>query len=158
MSREKKPLTAEQALLRMADLCARSEQCPYDIARKLRAKNMPEQEVQSVIDELKRRGFVDERRFAASFARDKVRFAGWGRLKIRTALAARRIPTQAISEAMEAIEPDDYRQALLRAARAKAASLNLSDYDDRSKLCRHLLSRGFEPTIVTRLLEKIRPR
>ena len=80
MSKEKKPLTAEQALLRMADLCARSEQCPYDIAKKLRAKALSEADIHKVIDELRRRRFIDERRFAASFARDKVRFAGWGRL------------------------------------------------------------------------------
>lgn len=155
MSKEKKPLTAEQALLRMADLCARSEQCPYDIAKKMRAKALSEADIHKVIDELRRRRFIDERRFAASFARDKVRFAGWGRLKIRTALAARRIPQDAVAAAMESIEPADYRDALIRAARAKASALNLKNYDDRARLCRHLLSRGFEPALVTRLMDKI---
>lgn len=148
-------MTVEQALVRMADLCARSEQCPYDIARKLRAKALSETDVQHVIEELKRRRFLDEHRFAAGFARDKVRFAGWGRLKIRAALAARHIPSDVIEEALGAIEPDDYRQAILRAARGKAASLDLNLPEERAKLTRHLLSRGFEPGLVSRLMSKI---
>ena len=48
----KKVLSRDQALLRMADLCARSEQCPYDIRRKLLLKGMAAADVESVIAEL----------------------------------------------------------------------------------------------------------
>jgi len=70
----------------MAGLCARSEQCEGDIARKLAAKGMGASDVEWVLGELRERGFVDAVRFARSFTNDKVRFSAWGRIKIRAAL------------------------------------------------------------------------
>ena len=151
----KKVLSRDQALLRMADLCARSEQCPYDICRKLLLKGMAAADVESVIAELSDRGFLDSARYAGCFARDKVKFAAWGRLKIRAALAAKRIPSAQIAEALASIDDEEYLEALHRAARAKVASLDLSLRDDRAKLFRHLLSRGFEPDAVTRIVNNL---
>lgn len=151
----KKVLSRDQALLRMADLCARSEQCPYDIRRKLLLKGMAAADVESVIAELSDRGFLDSARYAGCFARDKVKFTAWGRLKIRAALAAKRIPSAQITEALATIDDEEYLEALHRAARAKVASLDLSLRDDRAKLFRHLLSRGFEPDAVTRIVNNL---
>lgn len=140
----RKPLTREEALLRMAGLCARSEQCEGDIARKLAAKGMGASDVEWVLGELRERGFVDAVRFARSFTNDKVRFSAWGRIKIRAALAAKRIPSAAVTAAMEQIDPEEYADAALRTARAKAATLDMTDFMERRKLYRHMLSRGFE--------------
>lgn len=142
--REKKPLTKDVALLRMADLCARSEQCASEIMTKLRAKGLSAQDICDIIDNLTARGFIDERRYARSFTRDKVRFAGWGRLKIRAMLAARRISPGAMSEAMDEIDPEEYADALARVAKSKAHGLDLRVYDDRMRLLRQLATRGFE--------------
>ena len=151
----KKVLSRDQALLRMADLCARSEQCPYDIRRKLLLKGMAAADVESVIAELSDRGFLDSARYAGCFARDKVKFAAWGRLKIRAALATKRIPSAQIAEALASIDDEEYLEVLHRAARAKVAFLDLSLRDDRAKLFRHLLSRGFEPDAVTRIVNNL---
>lgn len=128
----------------MASLCARSEQCTHDIIRKLRNLGLPPDERAEVMDELRERGFLDDSRYARAFARDKVRFSGWGRMKIRGALAAKGIGGKAADAALAAIEPADYADALSRAARAKARQIDLSTREGRVKLFRHLISRGFE--------------
>lgn len=143
-----KPLTRDEALVRMAGLCARSEQCASDIARKLRTKGLSSADIASVIDELKERSFLDEARYARSFARDKVRFSAWGRRKIRMHLLSRRIPEHLVVEAFESVGEEDYAAAAARAARQKAASLDLSLSDDRIRLYRHLLLRGFESDVA----------
>lgn len=143
-----KPLTRDEAVLRMAGLCARSEQCASEIARKLRAKGLSSAEIASVVDELRERNFIDEARYARSFARDKVRFSAWGRRKIRMHLLSRRIPESLVAEALDAIDGEDYASAVARAARPKAASLDLSLYDDRLRLYRYLLLRGFESDLA----------
>ena len=152
------PPDPEKLLQRMAALCARSEQCSFDIDRKLRRAGLPDADVRSIIDRLEANSFIDDRRFAGSFARDKVRFAGWGKLKIRMALAAKRIPQQIIAEALADIPTGDYRKALVSAATVKARTLNLADYGDRAKLMRHLAARGFEAAVcssaVTYLVKK----
>lgn len=144
----RKPLTKDQALLKMASICARSEQCRFDIEKKLRNYGLSVENIGSVIEELEERRFLDERRYAAAFARDKVKFSAWGRFKIRAALAAKRVKPEIVTEALALIESEEYENAVKRAARAKAASLNLSSHDDRVKLYRHLLSRGFESDVA----------
>lgn len=152
----KKPITKEEALLSMASLCARSEQCPSDIYRKLRLKGLSHSASLDVIEDLKERKFVDEPRFARGFTNDKVRFSAWGRRKIGAALAVKRIPSELIRTALAEIDPGEYEDAALRAARAKSSGLDLELYEDRVKLYRHLLSRGFESALASKLVKSLR--
>lgn len=144
MKKSGKPLTREQALVQMADLCARSEQSEFDIERKLRMRGLPSAEIESVLTELKRRNFLNAERYAGSFARDKVKFARWGKMKIRAALMGKRVQSYVIAEALSSIDDDEYFEAALHLAQTKSKSLDLSEYDDRIRLLRHLASRGFE--------------
>lgn len=150
----KRPVTKEEMLLKMAGLCARSEQCEADIIQKLYAKCLPAADIQWVLSELRDRKFLDNARYAVAYARDKVRFAAWGRLKIRAGLAAKRITGPEAEKALTQIEDSDYEAAIERAAKAKAASLDMSKREDQIKLYRHLLSRGFESSLAAAQVRK----
>lgn len=141
--RQKKPVSADAARIRLADLCARSEQCESDLLRKLYLWGVGRADSQHIIADLYAGKFLDENRFAKAFARDKVRFSGWGPRKVRLALMQKRISQEIIEEAMGAIDPADLKDALRRCAAAKARSLDLEDRTDRASLYRHLLTRGF---------------
>lgn len=141
----------------MADLCARSEQCAYDIREKLFKAGLNPSAVEETITFLINEKFIDDNRFAGSFARDKVKFAGWGRNKIRMALALKRINSTTISEALDSIPYEMYQDSLMRAAKSKARNLELNDYADKVKLMRHLASRGFtssEASEAVRLIKE----
>lgn len=139
----RRQMSREDALVAMADLCARSEQCASEIARKLRAKGLADEDVGWVVGELKDRNFISHTRYAVSFANDRLRFSGWGRMKIRLELRARRIESADIENALSQLDASVYDEKLLAAARRKAASLDLALYDDRVRLLRHLVARGF---------------
>lgn len=151
----KKPLTKEAALLRMADLCARGERCSSEIREKLRKLMLPASVADEIIDYLEENRYIDNLRFAKAFARDKVRFSGWGRNKIRMALTVKRIPASEIREALDEIDEEEYTVALAKATEAKARNLDLTDYNDRAKLYRHLASRGFESNLISGAIRKI---
>lgn len=156
--RNNKPVTPEAARIRMADLCARSEQCEGDIRQKLYKMGLPSAQISEVINFLKDSRFIDNARFARSFSRDKCRFSGWGKYKIQTALAAKRLSSQDISEGLKAIEPSDYHDALRRTALAKARTLDLfgeEAKENRLKLFRHILSRGFESNLASEMVKEI---
>jgi recX family len=158
MSPFNKTITPEAARIRMADLCARSEQCEADIRQKLYRLGLASGEVQKIIESLTLESFIDNARFARSFARDKCRFSSWGRNKIRLALAAKRISPQDIAQGLEAIEEKDYLDALRRVAAAKARGLDLTGPDGREnriKLFRHILSRGFESDLATKAIKEL---
>lgn len=152
---ERKPLTYEAALSRMASLCSRSEMCESEIRIKLHRAGMSAEETERVIDYLVERGFVDNARYARAFAADKSRFAGWGRNKIRMGLIAKHIDYPDISAALESIDHPRYAETLLKMARARSSGLDLSDRNDRAKLYRRLLSRGYESALVLSAIEHV---
>lgn len=151
-----KPVDPDKLKLRMADLCARSEQCSHDVMEKLRRAGLDEDRSSDIVEFLQSNRFIDDRRFAGSFARDKVRFSGWGRNKIKAALQLRHIPTADIAEALATVPAAEYRDALMRAATAKSRDLDLDEYADRVKLMRHLASRGFTGSEAAVALEELR--
>lgn len=64
-------------LLKMMDLCARSEQSSGEIRQKLYRKGITGHEARKIIDRLIDDSFIDDSRFARAFANDKARFALW---------------------------------------------------------------------------------
>ncbi len=142
--------------MRLADLCARSEQCESDLRRKIRLAGLTTDEADRIIEALQSGKFLDDARFARAYARDKVRFAGWGAAKIRMGLAAKRITGTLATQAIEAIDRREYIDALKRAALAKARSLDLTSREDVQKLYTHLAQRGFESQLISRITDYLR--
>lgn len=152
----KRPLTPEAARLRMADLCARSEQCEHDIRTKLIRLGLASSQIEPIIDFLKENRFIDSLRYAASFARDKCRFSSWGKNKIRVALMVKRLPAADIEAGLREIDGKDYLDALRRVTLSKGRQLDLlgeNSREERLKLYRHILSRGFEPALASKAVD-----
>lgn len=155
MKKSPKQADPDALLKRMAGLCARSEQCTFDIATKLFKAGLPRDKREEIIDYLTANRYLDDARFARSFASYKVRFAAWGKRKIRMALAAKRIGGAQIAEALDAIEERDYEEALQRVIESKKRDLDLSDREQRAKLYRSLLSRGFESDFISKAISNL---
>lgn len=154
----RKQITPESARLRMADLCARSEQCEYDIRQKLLKMGIRAEAAAEIIGYLIDNRFIDNSRYALSFARDKCRFSLWGPYKIRQGLLAKRIPASDISTAIASLEESELYDAILRSAKGKARSLSLhggEGREGRMKLYRHLLSRGFDSRMSTQAVREM---
>lgn len=148
----KKPADPEALLKRMAGLCAKSEQCTFDISTKLYKAGLPKEKREEIIDYLRANRYLDDARFARSFASFKVRFAAWGKRKIRMALAAKRIPFSLIADAIDAIDEEDYINALRRVMESKKRDLDITDRQERAKLYSRLLARGFESSLISKVL------
>lgn len=153
---KKKPIDYDKALLRMTTLCARAEHCEWEIRDKLRRAGLPAADTERVIDYLVTHRFVDNTRYARAYASDKARFSGHGRRKIRMELLARRIDERIIAEALDAIDDNIYDDTLMKMTRSRGESLDMEDYNDRAKLYRRLVSRGYEPPLVTRAISRLR--
>lgn len=149
----KKEVSYDKVLLRLAGLCAASEQCSSDIRIKVLKAGLSAEDAERVVEYLISHRYVDDGRFAKAFAADKVRFSGWGRIKIRMALRAKGLSDVIVSSALQSIDADDYKEALRKALAAKAESLDLHDVKGRQSLYRHLASRGFESSMI---VEEIR--
>lgn len=158
IKRKKKQPDPEKILSRLAGLCARSEQCSYDLLKKMNTAGLSREEADNILSRLISLKFVDDFRYARSLARDKVRFSGWGVNKIKAYLFTKHLSESIISQAIGAIESQDYKDALIRVARAKAKSLDLHSDTVREKLIRHIASRGFELKYAIRITDLILER
>lgn len=148
--------TPEEGLQYAAGLCARCEQCEYDIRIKLSRHGLPARETDRIIDYLYDRSFLDELRFAEAFTRDKIRFSGWGKVKVRAHLRARRIPGVVIDKALESVGAEEYLAFVDTLARRLAKGCDLADYATRQKLVRRLAARGVEPSLASRALGRLK--
>ncbi len=141
-------MTYDQMLLRMAGLCAGAEQCAADIRNKILKKGFSLAEAEKMVSYLIANKYIDDARFSRAYAVDKVRFSGWGRMKIRLGLRGKGMSDSVISQALDYIPENEYSEALQKVLIAKAKSLDLRDVKDRQKLYRHLASRGFESQLI----------
>lgn len=152
---ESRVITSEAMRLRLAGLCARCEQCEYDLRQKIFKAGLSGRDADDIIQYLRANRYLDEHRYAVAYCRDKVRFSGWGRHKIRQGLAAKHVPTEIIREGLDSIDSKDYIDALKRVGIAKARTLNLMMTEDRAKFYRFLASRGFETELIGKLSDAI---
>lgn len=156
-----KPITKEKALERLASLCSRSEQCESDLTRKLITWGISPAERNEVMDYLKENRYVDDARFAKSFANDKARFSSWGPNKIRGELIKRRIKAASITAALESIDQQIWKEGLLKCAAAKSKNLDLTGeegFENRQKLFRYLVYRGFPSSASSKAVNFMKKR
>lgn len=145
-------------LLRMAGLCAGAEQCTADIRNKILKQGFSSEEAEYMVRYLQENKYIDDSRYARAYAVDKVRFSGWGRMKVRMGLRAKGMGDAVISQALEYISQSDYDDALNRVMKAKAKGLDLKDVKDRQKLYSHLVSRGFESNLIIDAMRQLMKR
>lgn len=149
-----KQISPEKALMRLEELCARAEHSSGELRRKLYGWRISGTDADDIIESLRRRRFVDDERFARAFVRDKYRFNHWGRLRIRIELRAKGVDGDIIGLAMEEIDEDIYMAALKELIVSKSKTLRDEDsYKRRMRLFRVAASRGYEPSLIAKILK-----
>lgn len=150
------PLSPQKALTRLADLCDRAERCTSELRDKLHKWGVNPADSEKIIEKLTDCRLVDDRRFAAAFALDKMRFSYWGKRKISYALALKRIPRSYIQEALDALDPEEYSSIVTEAIKSKARIIdNPATYEGRTKIYRFAVSRGYESEIVSPVIRRL---
>ena len=133
---------------RAAAYCSQAERCRREVADKLRAWGEEDaDETAQILERLEAESFLDEQRYARAFANDKLRFQGWGRLKIRAALAQKGVASKAVQIALDELDEATYQETLQKLADKKRRELRAEkdEYVLRQKLSRFLYGRGFYP-------------
>jgi regulatory protein len=146
----------KKALSKCMALCSKSEKCIADIRNKLEKWQLPENEMQKVIDALVEEKFIDEQRFAESFVRDKFRFNHWGKIKIEHRLKAKGIAPPDIAHAMHEIDEEEYFNTLKELLAQKNKSVKADNsYERKAKLTRFAQGRGFDYEIINKALAQV---
>ncbi|MFI5149050.1 MAG: regulatory protein RecX [Bacteroidia bacterium] len=152
--RQKTKLTdPKKALEKAAAWCAYQERCQQEVRNKLYEWGLWKEPVEQIISELISQGFIDEERFARTYAGGKFRIKKWGRQKIKNELKQRHISDYCIRKAMLEIDEDEYRKTLQKLLSTYGKKITSSNpFRKKYKQAQYAISRGFEQELIWALL------
>lgn len=143
---------------KIASYCAYQERCQQEVRNKLYTYGLHKNEVEELISWLITENFLNEERFAQTFAGGKFRVKQWGRLKITQALQQKEISSYCIKKGLAEIEDSTYVETIKKLAEKKLNEFQLkisNSYQLKDKTSKFLISRGFEPELVWQVLKDI---
>lgn len=146
----------EQAILSIHHFCAYQERAQQEVRDKLYELGMSKPEVEEILSDLISENFLNEERFATSFAGGHFRIKGWGKLKINHALYQKRVSAFNIKKALQSIDKNDYEAKLVDLAAKKWNTLKREPLPSRkAKTFAFLHQRGFEPALIQPVVQKL---
>lgn len=141
----KKWISKEDGLKKLEHYCAYQDRCHKEVRTKGISIGLYGDDLEEVIATLIETRFLNEERFARSYARGKFRIKKWGRVRITQELKFRKVSAYCIRKAMEEIEEEEYLSTLIDIIQKKQKQYStLPPYQQRKKLVDHLVRRGFE--------------
>lgn len=152
MQSKQAPLKApdkKTALAKAEHFCAYQERSQQEVRDKLYSLGLHHQDVEELITELIQGNFLNEERFACTYALGKFRMKLWGKLKITEGLKFKRVPPGLISKALSLIDQDEYLSALKTVLTKKAPSIKEADpFRKKQKLAQYAIQKGYESDLV----------
>lgn len=132
-----------------------------ELLRHLRRKGHAEEPTCTAISRCEELGYINDRAFALSFVRDRIRFRPSGRRRLRSELGARGVGAEDAESALEEAfrefgvsERDLLRQSATRRARALQSAERSAA---RRRLSGYLLRRGFAGGDVRSIVDELLP-
>ena len=137
------------ALIKMQSWCAYQERCQQDTRNKLYELGLWPEAVENIIVKLIEENFLNEERFATSFARGKFVIKKWGRIKIKQELKQKRVGDYCLKKAMQEIDDDEYLKTLKKLMDSKRKLIKEPNKIKlQYKLMNYALSKGYEKDLV----------
>lgn len=147
--KKKKIYTPNQAKIKAESYCAYQERAQQEVRDKLYEWGLHKEDVEQLISDLISDNFLNEERFAKAYVLGKFRMKGWGKIKIKQHLKAKRVSEPLIKIALREIDIDQYDQKLDDIIAKKIATVGAKiSLTEKAKLVRHLQSKGYESDLI----------
>lgn len=148
----------KQARNKIQAYCAYQERCQKEVREKLVSWGIIPLVIDELMVELIQQNFLNEERYAISFARGKYRFKKWGKRKIEMELKMRDISAYCINKAMAELDQFDYTNQIAELAEkymTKQKGEHL--YFKKRKTAAYLIRKGYESHLVWEVLNNKYP-
>lgn len=152
---KKKYISQEEALDKLERYCAYQDRCHQEVRQKLYDLGVYGDVANEIIADLITENFLNEERFARSYARGKFRMKKWGKFRITLELKKRNISPYCIKKAMEELEEFDYDDTLFKLLEKKHALIREPDaFKKRGKLAKYAIGKGYESKLVWEMVKE----
>ena len=150
-------LTPSEARKKIERFCAYQDRCHQEVRRRLYDYGLYGDDVDQVMAGLVEDRFLDEERFARSYARGKHRIKHWGRVRIARELRQRGLSRYCLQAAEDELDGLDYAGTLhtLLAKRRDAQDDDLHPYARRQDLIAYAQRKGYELGLAIELAKEL---
>lgn len=149
LMKENASYTVTEATRKAEQYCVYQERCHKEVFEKLQSMNMIPQAIDVIVVHLIEHNFLNETRFACSFARGKHRIKFWGRIRIVRELKMRDISEYNIKQGLKELDFDEYIQLFDSLAERHWNQMSEKNkWTKRKKFCDFLLRKGFESDLI----------
>lgn len=153
--KKKKHVSKEEGLIKLQKYCAYQDRCHQEVRNKLLELGIFGLDLENIISDLIAENFLNEERFARSYARGKFRIKRWGRIRIKQELAKRKISSYCVRKAMEELDEFDYLEQLqLLIEKKTALEREKNPYKKKIKIAQYAIRKGFESHLVWGILNE----
>jgi regulatory protein len=151
---DKKHLSKEAALQKLQRYCAYQERCHQEVRQKLLDLEVYGDALEEVIHDLITDNYLNEERFAQSFARGKFRIKNWGRVRIQQELKQRQVTAYCIKKGLQEIDEQEYFEVLNALLQKKLEeNTPAGEFIAQTKAAQYALRRGFESDLIWQILK-----
>lgn len=152
---QKNSFTISEAIQKLEYYCAYQERCHNEVVEKLKSLKMSSHETDEIVVHLIQNNFLNEERFACSFARGKHNIKHWGKIRIVNELKFRNISKYNIDKALKEIPQHIYLENFHNLAERNWESITETNLNKKKKkFCDYLLRKGFESNLVFEKLKE----
>lgn len=156
MKSKKLTYTVEEAKKGLEHYCSYQDRCHKEVQQKLFKMRMIPEACELIILHLMEHDFLNEERYAKSFARGKFNIKNWGKIRIVNELKQKNISKYNIETALKEIEEEEYHSRIKFLAVKKYELLSEpNNFKKRQKLIDFLLRKGYENYLVYDVVKEI---
>ncbi len=142
-------VSVADAQKKLEHYCAYQERCHEEVIQKSRSLALSDNEIDELIVYLIANNYLNEERFAQSFARGKHRIKHWGKIRIVNELKFRKISQYNINTALKEISNEEYANTFHSLAERIWETISEKNVmKKRKKFCEYMLRKGFESNLI----------
>ncbi|CAN5208090.1 recombination regulator RecX [soil metagenome] len=136
--------SSERALELALRHLGRRDRTEAELRRHLAAKDVGEAQADAALAEVARMGYLDDARYARTFAEDRRNLDGWGTERIERRLLALGVDREHIAAALGARDGTDELQAALELLRRRYRDVVPGGERERERALAMLVRKGYE--------------
>ena len=148
-------ISVNDAIKKLEYYCSYQDRCYKEVTMKLKSLGMFQTAIDHILDHLVANNFLNEERFAKSFARGKHKFKQWGKRRIEQELKFRGISSYNIKTALKEIESDYLSNFYALAERRWQNITEPSLEKKKRKWVDFLMRKGYESNLIFEFLKDL---
>ena len=152
----KKSYTVQEIQQKIAQYCVYQDRCHKEVEEKIKSFYLIPEAREMILLNLMKDNFLNEERFAKSFARGKFRIKHWGKNRIVNELKMRDISPYNIKTALKEIDDKEYINTIYKITENRNNVISETNhYKRKKKLIDFLLRKGFETDLIFKTIDDV---